>query len=646
MSEKPIKAFDLELGMKCSITRRDILHGIGGLSAAALLPGCSINDLIPDGRHPPDDDSSYPPSLTGLRGNHKGSFEVSHQLGREGRREWGHVEEAEAELYDLVVVGGGISGLSAAHFYQKNNPNARILILDNHDDFGGHAKRNEFQIGGRRLIGYGGSQTLAEPGGYSNIVKGLLNDLEIDPKFFENAYDQDFYKRNGLKAGLHFDREKWGSDHIVRYDWGMFTNYIPLAPSTLSAQEAVSQMPISDAAKTELLSILLAEEDQIPEIPADAKTRYLSRISYRDFLSHKLNITEDEVFEVLQDLTSDSGVGIESTSAQFAIEYSGLPGRAAAGMPPAHEAEPYIHHFPDGNASVARALVQKLIPSVADAKTMVDRLTARFDYSKLDQASEAVRLRLNSTAVKIEHDGDTMTAREVYVTYVKDKKTFRVKAGNCILACNNSAIPYLCPQLPAEQREALSFQVKTPILYTSVALRNWRAWKNLGIGAVYSPGAYHVHSALDFPVSFGDYDYANNPDDPVIVHMERFPHKPYQGLTGRQQFKLGRHELISTSFATIERNIRHQLTSMLGAGGFDPAKDIQGITVNRWAHGYASWYNPLFDTVYEDENDERYPHMRGRKRFGRIAIANSDAAASAMMEAAVEEGYRAVTELV
>jgi spermidine dehydrogenase len=207
-------------------------------------------------------------------------------------------------------------------------------------------------------------------------------------------------------------------------------------------------------------------------------------------------------------------------------------------------------------------------------------------------------------------------------------------------------IPYLCPELPAPQREALAFQVKSPILYTNVAVRNWQAWQKLGIGAVVSSGSYHVHAMLDFPVSLGDYHFASEPDDPIAVHMERFPHRPNEGLSERQQRRLGRHELLSTSFETIERNIRNQLAGMLADGGFDPARDIEAITVNRWAHGYSYGYNDLEDDpYYADRNDERYPHVRGRKQYGRITIANSDAGARAMLESAVEQAHRAVGEL-
>jgi spermidine dehydrogenase len=642
-----VKKLDVELGMTRVISRRDLLQGMAGLGTAALIPGCTTNPSIDAQRGNNAAIPGYPPALTGLRGNHKGSFEVGHQLGRQGRKNWGVTQAADSVLYDLVIVGGGISGLAAAHFHQKQNPSANILILDNHDDFGGHAKRNEFQVGGRTIIGYGGSQTLQAPSEYSPVVKGLLDDLDIDVNVFDEAYDQDFYRRNGLRAGIHFNREKWGVDRVVPFDWGAFRGYLPLATSSWSAQQAVSQMPISEPAKVELLRLLLNDQDQIPEVSAENKSSYLNTISYRDFLSKKLNIRAPDVFALLQDLAMDSGLGIEATTARFAINYAGLPGRRSAGLPDSPETYDYIHHFPDGNASIARALVQRLIPSIATCATMADRVTHRFDYSCLDDKNSPVRVRLKSTVIRVEHDGDPRTANRVQISYVNAGRTFKVQARGCILACYNAMIPYLCPELPATQREALAMQVKTPILYTNVVLRNWQAWKKLGIGAVISPGSYHVNAALDFPVSLGEYRYAHDPDEPVIVHMERFPHRPDKGLNARQQFRFGRHELLSTSFETIERNIRQQLVSTLGAGGFDPARDIEGITVNRWAHGYASWYSPLFDTMYKDYdyNDERYPHVRGRKRFGRITIANSDAAADAMFEAAVEEGYRAVTEL-
>jgi len=534
--------------MDRQISRRDLLCGVGALAATSFVPGRAFADEMLALERSGVSVASYPPALTGLRGSHIGSFEVAHQLARESRSDWGPVEEPDKGIYDLVVVGAGISGLAAAHFYRKSNPDARILILDNHDDFGGHAKRNEFDFGGRTHLGYGGSQSLESPSGYSDVVKTLLSDLGVDVKRLESAYDQDFYRRNGLAAGLHFNRDNWGADRLVRFGLGDLDSYLPLAPSDLSAVEAVEQMPMSDAARSEFLRLLTTRHDQMSDIPADEKEDYLYTISYREFLSRHLDIREPEVFSVLQDLTADAGVGIEATPAGGAIFYGSLPGGMATGIPDDDDEEAYIHHFPDGNASIARLLVRKMIPAVASGSTMEDVITARFDYSKLDLVNSPVRLRLNSTVTHVANDGDQRSAKQVRISYVRGGRSYRVQARSCVLACYNAMVPFICPELPVLQREALALQVKSPILYTNVALRNWQAWKKLGIGAVVSSGSYHVNAMLDFPVSLGDYHFASEPDDPITVHMERFPHRPNEGLSMREQRRLGRHELLATTF--------------------------------------------------------------------------------------------------
>ena len=641
---------DRDLGMDRPISRRDVLNGLGALAASTMIPGRALADTVlaleRAGDIAPVSAAAYPPALTGYRGSHVGSFEVAHQLALGGRTDWGSVTEPDADVYDLVVVGGGISGLAAAHFHRKENPKARILILDNHDDFGGHAKRNEFEAGGRTLIGYGGSQTMEEPSWYNQAAKTLLQDIGVDLKRFDTAYDHDFYTRNGLSAGIHFDKEGWGVDKLVPFDLGNFEGTINLAPSQLSPKQGVAQMPISKAAQRELLRLILNETDHMSHIPDSGKENYLRSITYRDFLVKYGDIREPEVFAFLQNLTTDSGLGIDAAQAWTAIDYLGLPGAKAAGLRRDEnweEYEPYIHHFPDGNASIARLMVRQMIPGVAPGNSMDDIVKARFDYSKLDRSSSRVRLRLLSTVIRVKHDGDPKSAKRVHVTYVRGGRAYRVQARGCVLACYNMMIPKLCPELPKSQREALALQVKSPILYTNVALRNFKAWKKLGIGAVIAPGGYHVNAMLDFPVSIGGYSFAKGPEDPIVVHMERFPHRNNEGLTPREQFRAGRHELLATSFETIERNIREQLGSMLSAGGFDPARDIEGITVNRWAHGYTRGGSIIFDGY--DYKTPNAPHYRARKPFGRIAIANSDSGGMAMLEVAVEQAHRAITEL-
>ncbi|MCH9693761.1 MAG: NAD(P)/FAD-dependent oxidoreductase [Gammaproteobacteria bacterium] len=650
-----MKSSDRNLGMARSISRRDLLLGVGASAAAAFVPGRSFADemLKLEAAGSPN----YPPGLTGLRGSHPGSFEVAHQLGREGRRDWGSVNEPDADIYDLVVVGCGVSGLAAAHFYRRANPDARILILDNHDDFGGHAKRNEFQVAGRTLLTHGGSEILEGPDDYSDFTKGLFHDLGIQPKRLGDGFDVDFYKKNGLTAGIHFDRETFGVDRTLAYplvDSLHYQGWIPIADASMSHEDAVRQMPISDAARHELLRLLTSCENVIPDLQGIDEDGYLNSISYREFLSRHLEIEEPEVYTIFENLTSDWCVGIEAVPAIEAF-YWGLPGikstsrgddkeRMARWYGSGSEDAP-TYHFPDGNASVARMLVRNMIPDVAPGNTIEDVVDAVFDYSILDRADNDIRIRLRSTAVNVQHDGSPRSSKRVGVTYVCGGQASRVWARQCVLACYNQLIPSLCPELPEAQGDALKTMVKSPILYSNVALRNWQPWKKLGVGALLNPGSYHVVSHLDYPVDFGAHRYPKNPDEPAVVHMVRFPHRSSAGLTPSEQKRAGRHELYATSYETIERNIRRQLAGSLSEGGFDPARDIEGITVNRWAHAYINRANPLYDEMHSDHNDERYPFVRGRKPFGRIAIANSDSGSSSLLDVAIDQAHRAVSEL-
>ncbi len=624
------------------IKRRDFLNGVLVASLASMMPGRAYPGAGILAGNMADKSAIYPPLRSGMRGSHVGSFEVAHQLAWEGRSDWGPVQESSSSDYDLIVVGAGISGLSAAHFYLKKHPNARILILDNHDDFGGHAKRNEFQLGDQMLLAHGGSQTIQEPGGYSSISKGLLKDLGIDTQALGACFDQGFYKRHGLTDGVFFDHKTYGVDRVVRYPVASYSNFLPLKKSPLSPQQAVEQMPLSGQSKLEMQRLLEFHSDQLSGIPATKQRRYLSRISYRDFLTRHAGVTDPELFNVFQGLTADSGASIEVGSAMGMMSYMGLPGLNATALAGYNSLdEPYIHHFPDGNASVARLLVRSMIPAVAAGSSMEDVVTARFDYSKLDQPSSPIRLRLNSTAVNVQHDGPLTSAKRVAVTYVRGGQTYRVWGRSCVLAGYNAMVRYLCPDLPATQLKALELAGKSPIIYTNVLVNNWRPWKKLGIGCASAPGAYHCVTYLDFPVSIGDYQYSQNPDQPIIVHMERFPKGNDHNASKADQIRAGRHELYSTPFEQIEREIRSQLSGMLSSSGFDAARDIEAITVNRWGHGYSNWYKPT-DTEY---TKGAKPYVIGRQRHGRIVIANSDAGASAIMHAAIDQAYRAVSEL-
>jgi spermidine dehydrogenase len=635
---------DRELGMGCPISRRDFLNGaavgIGGVLAserllAALAPSEFAGGTQDLSAAPPEKAADYyPPALTGMRGNHDGTFTYAHRL-RDGEA-WDAdgPSEATGETYDLVVVGGGISGLAAAYFFRKSaGEKARILVLDNHDDFGGHAKRNEFHAGGRMLLSYGGTQSIDTPGNYSTEAKQLLVELGIDTEKFYKAYDQKLYASRKMATGFFFDKETFGEDRLVA---GLGTT--PWA-------EWLSKTPLNEEIRRDIARVYTEKVDYLPGLSREQKIAKLSKTSYADFLT-KMCKLHPEALKFFQSYTQDEwAVGIDAVPAIdcYAVgdDYGGITYAGFQGMSlgDGEKKEPYIFHFPDGNASIARLLVRTLIPGSIPGHTMEDVVTARADYSQLDRDGSPVHIRLNSTVMNVKHAG-TGTHREVEVAYVRGKKLQTVRAKQCVLACYNVMIPYLCPELPEKQKEALAYLVKAPLVYTHVAIRNWTSFEKLGLRHIEAPGSYHVYTALDFPVSLGEYAFPSKPEDPMVLFMLRTPCKP--GLPIRDQYRAGRAELLRTPFATFERNVRDQLGRMLGGAGFDPASDIEGLTVNRWAHGYAYTPNTLFDA---DWTEHEKPWVVGRKPFGQIAIANSDAGASAYTDSAIDQAYRAVAEL-
>ncbi|MGA9977275.1 MAG: NAD(P)-binding protein [Candidatus Sulfotelmatobacter sp.] len=650
------KQRDRELGMGRNITRRDFLNGVAVAAGAAVMPW----DLLALGERAGVEEKQnspgyYPPALTGLRGSHPGSFDAAHSL-RDGTF-WDTAGKPEdtGESYDLIVVGGGISGLAAAHFYRKAaGEKARILILDNHDDFGGHAKRNEFQIGNAFRLGFGGTFSIESPAPYSAVAEGVIEELGIDVPSYSKYMNRDLYHALGMRPKFFFDKATFGADKLV---------INPLARAGSESEddaEATPQLlkqflaeaPIADQAKLDLQRLFTESKDYFPGLSSDQKKDKLARVSYANYLRNVVGAHED-VVKVFQALPHPLyGVGIDAVPAQDAWGFS-MPGFAGLNLDPApgkgmnrdsipnEEADKYFFHFPDGNASIARLLVRKLMPAAIPGSFWTDVVLTKANYAKLDESGSSVRIRLNSTAVRVKHVGDATRAKEVEVAYARGNKVYTAKAKNAVLACWHVVIPYICEDLPDRQKQALASAQKVPLLYTNVALRNWTAFQKMGTSAVYAPGCYHTGVNLDLPVSLGGYECARKPGEPIVVHMMKTPCKP--GKPAREQHSLGRMELYTTTFETIERNIREQLALTVGAGGFDPARDIAAITVNRWPHGYAYEYNSLFDAFWLEGAET--PCEVARKPFGRIAIANSDAGAYAYTDEAINQAWRAVGEI-
>ncbi len=610
--------------MSDKVSRRDFLNGTQvAIGASLLSPWTEVFGA--DGAKFALGENYYPPSKTGLRGSHDGSWETMHA--RVSGATW-PVGSPEEDV-DLVVVGGGISGLAAAHYYREENPGARIIILDNHDDFGGHAKRNEWQVNGETRIGYGGTETIDTPSSYADVSKDLFKEIGVELDKFYDYFDQALYDSLDLNYAIAYDSKTYGKRKLV-------SGY-----GSRPWEEFAAETPMSDKAKADLVRAFTAEVDYLPGMTRDEKITLLSRISYRTYLREYVKVDE-QVLEMYQRWgMSYWCVGMDEVPAIYILGYGdggGLPGlESTVKREGGRGSEPYIHHFPDGNATVARLLVRKLIPDALPGDTMEDSVTARLDYSLIDRDGAKVRIRLNSTVVNAQHTGNSQA---VDVTYVHAGDAHTVRARHCIMACYNSAIPYICSELPEEQKAGLAYNVKIPLTYTKVMVPNWRWFADLGIRFVFYTNDFFKQVELDYPVTMGDYNFSTSPDGPMVLHMCYVPY--FDDIQGPEQWRAGRRRLLETPFSTFEHHVKDQLDQALSGAGFDADRDISGITVNRWAHGYAYSPNLLWEPKYASESDK--PWVKGRRPHGRITIANSDAGASANTNSAIIHGYRAVRE--
>jgi len=622
------------------INRRDFLNGMAvSVGTSLLTPADLLAQVESDATESGESSIRYPPTLTGMRGSHPGSFEVAHQLAWSGEKPAEY--QALDEHYDLVVVGGGISGLAAAWFYRKRmGPTARILILDNHDDFGGHAKRNEFHHKGRMLLGLAGAQNLENPDGYGLITKGVLNDLGIDSDAMK------------LNTADEFAMANLAADNVLSLPGpdGHVTvsgNWLLSMHGKGDYEAMVRALPIAVEEQEKLIALFGGDKDFLDDLSLREKYDYLSTVSYSRFLLDRVGLDKetlpilDAFLRVGNGFTGWNHAVIEAVGA-FAPGLQGMGWLAGMGHSLTMGAANSLfqmRYFPDGNASVARLLVQKLIPAVApDAVGFDDIATSRFNYEALDTGDNTARLRLNATTVGVRNVGDL----KVEVDYVINGDAQRVTADHCVLACNNRMIPHLCPELSDEQKDALSYGVKVPLVYANVLLDNGRAFSKLGGTMVTCPKDPFTMLSCAPQTSTGGYEPPRGPDDPMVVLMMSNPTPAPTGDESlRDLLQIGRDTVYSTSFETYEQQVRDQLQSLLGQHGFDHEKDIQAITVNRWPHGYAYFYMKLHDPEWPKG---QAPHEIGRRQFGRISIANADSHASPYMDAAIDAGWRGAAE--
>ncbi|WP_405143286.1 NAD(P)/FAD-dependent oxidoreductase [Sphaerisporangium sp. NBC_01403] len=627
--------------MDREISRRDFFDGVAAVAVCAALGSRTRHAGAAAAGHA----TRLPARSHGLQGDTPDALGVAHAL-RDGRFwERAGTPEPTGESYDLVVVGAGISGVTAAYTWTRRDPRARVLILDNHDDVGGHARRNEFHPAGRTgpLVGHGGSRSLYAPSAWSPDGKDLLAGLGVKSR--GGHLDPDLYPGLLMHDGVFCDRESFGADKLVVLDPGRTT------------AQWVAELPIAVQARKDLVMLFDDPPDWFPGLRDEEKKEQLAGLTYAGFLRDVCRVHPDAVrfCQTMPNTTwaygSDALGAIDAWAGADRFTYPGFAGLKLDGTKPSAYNSPRVtrswaaqdadvYCFPEGNQALVRMMVARMVPGFAGAASVEEITTTSFDYGRLDRPANRVRLRLSSTVVLVRNDGPAETAATATVGYFDGHGVRTVRAGAVVMACWNMVIPHLVRDLPAEQKEALRQAVKLPVVSATAQLRDWRAFREAGIRRARFTGAYWVTAELAPPVSVGSYRCPRSPDEPINVHLVHTPATP--GMAPRDAAVAGRRALFGTPYGTLEYGVREQLTRLLGPWGFDPARDIEALTVNRWGHGYAPEYARPWDAFYPDGP---FPADTARRRFGRIAIANSDSVPGADADAAVSAAYRAVREL-
>lgn len=601
------------------ISRRDFLQG------AALALGA-------------------PPAAQAMLAGQTDAVLATAHAWRDGRAFDGAAERDEA-VEDLVVVGAGISGLSGAYLFMRHAGRpVRVRVLDAMAEVGGHAQRNEFTSrSGQRLVGYGGSQSLDTPSLFSPAAKALLADIGIETRRFETEFfDRGWAERHGLvNHADFFDGRAWGEDRLLlRRPGEQAADWLPRSPLPAAAQADWQR---------------LAQRAPWAGLARPALVQRLAATTYAAYLRDVWRVHPALLAFHGHRSAGYFGVGIDATSALDAWAL-GLPGFTGLdlGDAPHRPMSPsgrqlkaggdeYVHHFPDGNHGVVRALLRAMRPELLPGQGMETLSQAVLDTAALDDPAAALRVRLGATVVGLRHLGPPERAEQVELRYVdRDGRLRAVRARQVLLAGWHRAASRLTDELPAAQRRALDDQVKVPLVYASVLLSNWRAWQRAGVASLGTPGGFWQDVALDFPVSMGALRFAASPDEPILLHLGKVV-VPFDGRDPRTQSAAGRRQLLGWSFDVFEAETRRLLGGALGAFGFDAARDIEAITVNRWAHGYAYEYMRPWDRYWPAG---ALPVQAARRGWGRVAIAGADSGAYAYAHSAIDQATRAVAELL
>ena len=604
------------------MTRRDYLNSTLLASGSLLLGGATPMDLLAK-----DNWDGYG-GVGDYASSNGNTFEViadAHSMIRDHASEDLPANMIDTgEKFDCVVVGGGISGLAAALFFKRQaGPRRTCLVLENHRIFGGEARRNEFVVGGRRLVAHQGSAMFFPPLS-GTFLADFYDSIGVDSRLFEYQtwtgrepeipLGRTSYTQGGANSGFFFGARFGQPKGLWLIDpWG----------------KKLAGAPIPDATRRELLAIS-GSKPVLPQRHGDELSRHLDGVTLEDHLMQTHRIRRQTVRTFLSPVSGGgSGLGADALSAysEYAADVL-LPWKYESGA----------QMFPGGNAGVARHIVKALVPDAfSGGVTLPDICRSPVNFAALDRPGQESRIRLHATAIAVQHGGEPQGSRSVRIVYTQDGKLYGIQARSAIIAGGSWTTKHIVKNLPETHRQAYAQFYRAPCLMANVAMRNWRFLYKLGISECQWFEGIGNYFALRKMATFGPVSSSVSPDSPVVLTLKILFSSP--GLPIGEQVTRGRGELLSTSFREYEQRIQDQFSAMFSGTGFDSRRDLAGIILNRWGHAYLSPQPGFF--FGNDANPAPGEVLRNTP-FGRIAFANSDLAGIMDHRASILEARRAV----
>jgi spermidine dehydrogenase len=624
MTDEPRKqSHDSALGMDHDISRRDFMNATLLASGGALLSGLTPHQLL--AQMGKDNWTGYG-GVGDYADSHGNTFEVmtaGHQIRDHVFADPPHQAEDTGEVLDLVIVGGGLSGLASVLYFQQKAPQANCLVLENHPIFGGEAKRNEFMVDGHRLMAPQGSDHFDTPQPDSPM-DSFYASIGVDATKFEYQAWKSSSKE--IPIGRSFEH--------IRPPYGIYfgANFAQGHPGMWVIDpwgKKLAGAPMPEAMRNEILRYRRLGAETGHEHP-----RSLDAITMEDYMMQKFALSRETIRKFLLPGPGDGfGIGPDVLSA-YAFGFGGDP------MNYGDEAD--LQSFPGGNGGFARHMVKTLLPAaIPGPRTLEAVCLGRVNFDALDKPGEHARIRLGSTVVRVEHEGPAEHSDFVRITYTRNGNVYRLKARAVVMAGGSWTTKHIVIDLPSEQRGAYAQFFRSPCMIVNIALRNWRFLYKQGISGAFWYNGLGSYGSVRKTPTFATKDKTIGPDSPVVMTIKVLFCRP--GLSLVEQQTAGRAELLSTSFLDYERRVREQLTQMFAASGFDAKRDVAGIVLNRWGHAYCS---PQPGFFFGKDGQPAPREILRRAPFGRIAFANTDLSGDPGHTTAIAEGQRAASQLL